>query len=195
MITRIREVRRARGMTLDEVAHACEPPTTPQTIGRLETGTRTVSVGWLNRIADALGVEAADLVESGESKPELPVAAVVGASGANAPKRTALVVPPRPRPGEVGVTFSASIGDYRAGDEIWCETLQPEEFGHALNRDVLVPRPAGRFLFGRLIGREAPDEGEASGKLHLLPLGAGMRQQVVTNAPWLAMAVRLVRSL
>ena len=63
MITRIREVRRARGMTLDEVAKACDPPTTPQTIGRLETGTRTVSVGWLNRIAAALGVDAADLVD------------------------------------------------------------------------------------------------------------------------------------
>ncbi|HZB69516.1 MAG TPA: helix-turn-helix transcriptional regulator, partial [Sphingomicrobium sp.] len=62
MITRIREVRRARGMTLDDVARACEPPTTPQTIGRLETGTRTVSVGWLNRIAAALDVEASDLV-------------------------------------------------------------------------------------------------------------------------------------
>ena len=60
MITRIREVRRARGMTLDDVAQACNPPTTPQTIGRLETGTRTVSIGWLNRIADALGVDAAD---------------------------------------------------------------------------------------------------------------------------------------
>ena len=62
MITRIREVRRARGMTLDEVAKACVPPTTPQTIGRLETGTRTVSVGWLNRIAEALRVDAADLI-------------------------------------------------------------------------------------------------------------------------------------
>lgn len=195
MITRIREVRRARGMTLDEVAQACEPPTTPQTIGRLETGTRTVSLGWLNRIADALEVDAADLVESGEGKTELPVAAVVGASGANAPRRTSIVVPPRPRAGEVAVTMSASIGDYRAGDEVWCETLQPEEFGRALNRDVLVPRPAGRFLFGRLIGREAPEQGESSGKLHLLPLGAGMRQQVIANAPWVAMAVRLVRSL
>ena len=68
MITRIREVRRARGMTLDDVAQRCEPPTTPQTIGRLETGTRTVSVGWLNRIARALGVEAQDLVERGETR-------------------------------------------------------------------------------------------------------------------------------
>lgn len=195
MITRIRAVRRARGMTLDDVAQACEPPTTAQTIGRLETGTRTVSLGWLNRIASALGVDASDLVESAESKPELGVAAVIGATGAYAPRKTAIVVPPRPRPGDMAVTVAASLGDYRAGDEIWCESLQPEEFGRALNRDVLVPRPAGRFLFGRLIGREAPDEGEASGKLHLLPLGAGLRQQVVTNAPWIAMATRLVRSL
>ena len=66
MITRIREVRKARGLTLDDVARRCQPPTTPQTIGRLETGTRTVSVGWLNRIARALGVEAQDLVHGGE---------------------------------------------------------------------------------------------------------------------------------
>jgi hypothetical protein len=182
-------------MTLDEVARACEPPTTAQTIGRLETGTRTVSVGWLNRIAKALDVDASDLVEGIAEKADVPVAAIVGASGASAPRRTTIVVPPRPKASDIAVTISASVGDYRAGDEVWCETLQPEEFGRALNRDVLVPRPVGRFLFGRLIGREAPEAGEASGKLHLLPLGAGMRQQVVTNAPWIAMAVKLVRTL
>jgi transcriptional regulator with XRE-family HTH domain len=58
MITAIRDVRRAKNMTLEEVGRACVPPTTAQTIGRLETGTRTVSIGWLNRIADALGVAA-----------------------------------------------------------------------------------------------------------------------------------------
>ncbi len=188
MITRIREVRRARGLTLDEVAQACQPPTTPQTIGRLETGTRTVSLVWLNRIASALGVEASDLVESGEAKAELPVAAVIGPSGAAAPRRTAIILPPRPKPGEVAVTVGASMGDYRAGDELWCETLQPDEFGRALNRDVLLPRPAGRFLFGRLINRD--DE-----KLQVLPLDSGGRQQIVANPPWIAMAVKLVRSL
>ena len=193
MITRIREVRRARAMTLDDVARACDPPTTPQTIGRLETGTRTVSVGWLNRIAAALGVEASDLVGHGE-RADLGVVAILGAHGASAPKRTALVVPPRPSAGQVAVTVSASLGDYRAGDEIWCDVLQPEDFAHALNRDVLVPRPAGRFLFGRLIGREASFDGSA-GKLHLLPPGAGGRQSVVADPPWLAVAVRLVRSL
>ena len=187
MITRIREVRRARGMTLDDVARACDPPTTPQTIGRLETGTRTVSVGWLNRIAKALGVDAQDLVEGGESA-ELKVAAMLGAGGTTAPRRTAIVVPPKIKDGAIAVIVSAGTGDYRAGDEIWCDTLMPEEFGRALNRDVLVPRPAGRFLFGRLIDRD--DE-----RLQLLPPGAGGRQQVVANPPWIAVATKLVRSL
>jgi transcriptional regulator with XRE-family HTH domain len=187
MITRIREVRRARSMTLEEVAQMCCPPTTPQTIGRLETGTRTVSVSWLNRIAGAMGVEAADLVDHPD-RAELPVVAILGSNGAAAPKRTSLVVPPRVAPGQMAITVSASLGDYRAGDEIWCDRLDPESYGRALNRDLLVPRPAGRFLFGRLIGRE-------DGKLHLLPPGAGGRQSVVADPPWAAMAVRLVRAL
>jgi transcriptional regulator with XRE-family HTH domain len=187
MITRIREVRRARGMTLDDVARACEPPTTPQTIGRLETGARTVSVGWLNRIAKALGVEAQDLVHGGEAT-RLGVAAVLGPTGATAPKRTAIVVSPRIDDGQLAIIVSASIGDYRSGDEIWCDTLQPEQYAQALNRDVLVPRPAGRFLFGRLINRDEE-------KLQILPLEAGGRQQIVANPPWLAVATKLVRSL
>jgi transcriptional regulator with XRE-family HTH domain len=187
MITRIREVRRARGMTLDDVAKKCEPPTTAQTIGRLETGTRTVSVGWLNRIAKALGVDAQDLVEA-DAAAELKVAAILGPGGAIAPKRAAIVVPPRVDDGQIAVLVAASIGDYRSGDEIWCETLGPDDYARALNRDILVPRPAGRFLFGRLINRDQE-------KLQILPLETGGRQQVVTNPPWLGVALKLVRSL
>ena len=187
MITRIREVRRARGLTLEDVAQRCDPPTTPQTIGRLETGTRTVSVGWLNRIAKALGVEAQDLVDRSETT-DLNVVAVLGSSGPAAPKRAAIVVAPRADEGQVAIVVANSIGDYRAGDEIWCDMLQPDGFGRGLNRDVLVPRPAGRFLFGRLIDRDEE-------RLQLLPLGSGARQQVVANPPWMAVARRLVRSL
>ncbi|MGV3770992.1 MAG: XRE family transcriptional regulator, partial [Sphingobium phenoxybenzoativorans] len=46
----------------------------------------------------------------------------------------------------------------------------------------------GRFLFGRLIGREGD-------KLQLLPLEAGSRQQVVNDPPWAAVVSRLVRRL
>jgi transcriptional regulator with XRE-family HTH domain len=187
MITRIREVRRARGMTLDHVARQCEPPTTPQTIGRLETGTRTVSVGWLNRIAKALRVEAQDLVER-EVTAELKVAAILGQAGAMAPRKTSIVVPPRIDEGQMAILVSGSVGEYRAGDELWCELLNPADYARALNRDILVPRPAGRFLFGRLVNRD--DE-----RLQILPLEAGGRQQVVANPPWLAVASKLVRSL
>ena len=187
MITRIRDVRLAKGMTLQDVAERCDPPTTPQTVGRLEMGTRTVSVAWLNRIAGALGVEAADLVSLPEQT-NLPLVAILESDGAHAPRREAVVVPPRAEPGLVAMKVAGGIGDYRSGDEIWLDRRAPEGFGRAMNRDVVVPRPAGRFLFGRLIGRD-------DDKLHILPLGGGQRQQVVANPPWIAVAVRLVRAL
>jgi transcriptional regulator with XRE-family HTH domain len=187
MLTRIRDVRRARRMTLQNVADRCDPPTTPQTIGRLETGTRTVSVGWLNRIAAALGVEASDLVTL-PGREDIPVAAILDHDGAHAPRREGVVIPPTAAPGLVAVTVASSSGDYRSGDEIWLSRIAPEAFAGALNRDILVPRPAGRFLFGRLIGRE-------DGKLHILPHGAGQRQTVVADPPWAAVAVKLIRNL
>jgi transcriptional regulator with XRE-family HTH domain len=187
MITRIRDVRRARKLTLQQVADRCDPPTTPQTIGRLETGTRTVSVGWLNRIARALGVDAADLVEMPQRE-DVPLAATLGHDGARAPRREGVAVPPHPEPGAVAIAVTSSVGDYRSGDEIWCRRVDPKGFAGALNRDVLVPRPAGRYLFARLIGRE-------EGKLHLLPLGSGQRQLVLADPPWLAVAMKLIRNL
>ena len=187
MITRIREVRRARNLTLQDVADRCEPPTTPQTIGRLETGTRTVSVAWLNRIARALGVDASDLVRTPDRE-EVPVVATLDHDGARAPRRESVAAAPQPGPGSVAVTVVAGLGDYRSGDELWCRRLDPEDFGQAMNRDVLIPRPSDRFLFGRLIGHE-------DGKLHVLPLGAGQRQMVVAAPPWIAVARQLIRSL
>jgi len=187
MITRIREVRRAKGLTLDDVAKRCEPPTTAQTIGRLETGTRTVSVKWLNRIAAALGVNAADLVDL-PGKEHIPVAAYLGAEGAYAPGRKSHFVVPLIEGDMVGLRITSSIGDYRAGDEVWCARIGPDQFAAALNRDVLFPRPGGRFLFGRLIGRD-------DDKVQILPLTPGARQQVLMDPPWAAVATRLNRAL
>ena len=175
-------------MTLDDVARRCDPPTTAQTIGRLETGTRTVSIGWLNRIAEALGVEAQDLVERGETA-ELKVAAMLGPAAPCAPRRSAIVVPPRVDEGQIARHRVARASAIIArATKSGATRSQPDDYARALNRDVLVPRPAGRFLFGRLINRD--DE-----KLQILPLEAGGRQQVVANPPWLGVAIRLVRSL
>jgi transcriptional regulator with XRE-family HTH domain len=187
MITRIREVRRAKGLTLEEVGKRCVPPTTAQTIGRLETGTRTVSVNWLNRIAAALGVAAADLVDL-PGQESIMVAAVLTPDGATAPGQAHKFVTPSITGDMVGVQVMVSLGEYRAGDEIWCARIAPEHFGAALNRDVLFPRPGGRFLFGRLIGREGD-------RVQILPFNAGARQQILTDPPWAAVATRLIRAL
>jgi transcriptional regulator with XRE-family HTH domain len=187
VITRIREVRKAKHMTLHEVALACTPATTAQTIGRLETGMRTVSVGWLNRIAGALGVEAASLVTLPD-RVDVPIAALLTTTGIVAPNRPMAVVPPVPAGNQVGVLVEAAFGEYRPGDQIWLERLAPEDFGRAVNRDVLVPRPVGRFIFGRLIATDGA-------KLQILPVTPGVRQMVVTDAVWIGVARTLIRGL
>ncbi|MCE7798447.1 helix-turn-helix domain-containing protein [Sphingobium sufflavum] len=187
MITRIRDVRKAKGLTLEEVAARCVPPTTAQTIGRLETGTRTVSVKWLNRLAAALDVAAADLVDLPDSA-SVPVVALLTLDGAAAPTRPMTLVPPPVPAGALGIRVQATLGDYRAGDELWCEQVGPDRFARALNRDIVAPRPGGRFMFGRLIEQDGDT-------LRILPPGAGQRQVVITRAPWIAVPVRLIRGL
>lgn len=153
MQTRIREVRKAKGLTLQEVASRCTPPTTAQTIGRLETGTRTVSMGWLNRIARALDVDPSELVHLPD-RPEVPVGAVLGASGVERPRRATVLTPPRMLPDLIGLTVEVSQGDYRAGDEVWLTRLAPPDYARCLNRDVLVPLPA-----------RLPDDNERTNRL------------------------------
>jgi transcriptional regulator with XRE-family HTH domain len=187
MITAIREMRRARGLTLDEVARACVPPTTAQTIGRLETGTRTVSIDWLRRIATALGVEPADLVRLPD-RADLPVAAILDGAHVHAPRHDTRLPLPGPTPGAVAVTVASGCGDYRAGDVLWCDPLAPEAWAAALHHDVLAPLPAGRFAFGRLLAVDPP-------AMTLLPPASGSRPVTIAGAAWAARVVRLVREL
>lgn len=187
MINRIRDVRKSMGLTLEGVAKRCKPETTAQTIGRLETGTRTLSLDWMNKIADALAVDSAALLALPDQD-ELPVAAMLDHKGAHALEKTQTILQPTIESGMVALRIKSSVGDYRAGDDIWLSRRSPGDFAAALNRDVLVPRPAGRFLFGRLIGREGD-------KLQILPLEAGARQQIVKDPEWIGVAVRLVRAL
>lgn len=185
MHTRIRDVRKQRGLTLAEVAGRCRPATTAQTIGRLETGMRTVSVGWLNRIAAALGVPPSELVTLPE-RADIPVAAILGAQGALAPTEASVLAPPVPGSEDVALRIETGQGDYRAGDVLWLTRMAADRFSEALNRDVLVPRGAGRFAFGRLLAANGA-------KLHLLPLSPGARQIVIAEAPWIGAVRTLVR--
>jgi transcriptional regulator with XRE-family HTH domain len=190
VINRIRDVRREKGMTLAEVAAACEPPTTAQTIGRLETGMRNLSLGWMNRIAAALAVEPEMLLKGSEAVQPQIVARLSDAGAEALPSPRDAILPTALEAGAamVCLAIDASQGEYRAGDQLWLRQLSPEEASRIVNRDTLVPRSGGRFAFGRLIDRQGS-------KVGLLPPGAGQRQIVIDNPPWLAVAEMLVRKL
>jgi transcriptional regulator with XRE-family HTH domain len=187
MMNRLREVRKARGLTLADVAARCTPPTTAVTIGRLETGTRQLTVPWMQRLAAALEVDPRQLLAQ-ESDSEIPVAALLTGDGPQALTAPFSLTPPLPLPGAIGLLVRDSQGDYRAGDQIWLEQLPPERFADAVNTDILVPRPVGRFAFGRLVATDGS-------RLQLLPARPGSRQTVIADAPWIARVHTLVRPL
>ena len=88
----------------------------------------------------------------------------------------------------IALAVDASAGEYRTGDQVWLRQIETADFARALNRDVLSPRPAGRFAFGRMIDH-------SDGKVTLLPPGAGQRQVVIDHPAWIAVAEMLVRKL
>lgn len=190
MINRIRDVRREKGLTLAEVGERCTPPTTAQTIGRLETGMRNLSLEWMNRIAAALEVEPQLLLRGNQpSEPKIIARLVEGGAEALASPREAVLPTALAGSGAlIAMTVEASAGEYRAGDQIWLREVPEAEHGRLINRDVLAPRPGGRFGFGRMIDRD-------TARVALLPHGIGQRQVVIEQPAWLAVAEMLVRKL
>ena len=183
-------IRREKKLTLADVAERCAPPTTAQTIGRLETGMRQLSLTWMNKIAAALEVEPELLVRGEDS----PVPALIarftdqGAEALSAPRDAILPTALGGEGAVVAMAVEASAGEYRAGDQVWLRQSGPEAYARLLNRDVLAPRPGGRFAFGRMIDRDET-------RVALLPPGAGSRQVVIDSPAWLAVAEMLVRAL
>ncbi|MBS0482490.1 MAG: helix-turn-helix transcriptional regulator [Proteobacteria bacterium] len=190
MINRIRAIRREKGLTLADVAARCMPATTAQTIGRLETGTRQLSLTWMNRIAVALEVEP-ELLVRGEAADHPMYVARLTAEGAEALTIPREAILPSALGGDgalQALMIEAPAGQYRAGDQVWLRRVESQDFGRLLNRDILAPRSAGRFAFGRMIDRDAS-------RVAILPPDPGHRQIVVENPAWLAVAEMLVRPL
>ena len=129
MINRIREIRKAKHLTLAGLAAACDPPTTAQTIGRLETGTRTLSTKWMDRIGAALGVDPQVLVRS-EDGPRAQIIAELDAGDVH-PLDTAreAILPTEiagaaDRAAMIVIEVTAPAGEYRAGDTIWLRRIE-----------------------------------------------------------------------
>lgn len=190
MINRIRDIRKEKGWTLAELADACTPPTTAQTIGRLETGMRNLSIKWMDRIAAALEVDPEMLVRSEKSEAPMVVARLrnAGPEALDSPREAIMPADIAGEGSLTVLTVEESVGEFRPGDMLYLRQIAPEDAPHTINRDVLVPRAGGRFYFGRLIDRQGDFVG-------ILPPGSGQKQQVVESPAWIAVAEMLVRRL
>lgn len=190
MINRIRDIRHQQGLTLSDVAAACDPPTTAQTIGRLETGMRNLSLAWMNRIATALDVAPEALLHS-ENAPAPTVIAVLGPNGAEPLRSPRAAVSPQNLSGErpwLVLSVEAALGEFRSGDQLWLQQRDAAEAGDFINRDLLLPLPAGHFVFGRLVSVRG-------NQITLLPTASGKPLETISAPAWLATAEMLVRKL
>lgn len=186
---RIRRMRQRRGLTLKQVADAIRPePTTPQTIGRLEKGVRTVSVDWLAKIAEVLDCHVADLID----EPASQDISLLGAAMADGHVHAAANVGVETRPpahDPVAVRMSESAGPYQAGDIVICNRSLGPDLSGCLGRDCLARTDTGETLFGRLAA------GRRDGSFTLVPPRPGASIRYDLSLDWAAAAVSLIRSL
>lgn len=185
MQTRIRHYRRLRGLTLQQLADRVA--TTPQTISRLETGSMTVSIDWLERFAAVFDVHVADLIHGGGGR-EIDLLGTLAGDGAvlsagdETDARLRLDIPAE-RP--VAVRLAARIGRYEAGDVLIGNRLEGADLAAAHGQDCLVPGD-GNVMFLRRLARES------DGRFTLMPLDTGGDVRFGATLAWAARIVMRV---
>jgi len=182
---RIREIRKQKGLTLQEVAELAG--TTAQTIGRLETGMRTLSLKWINRIAKALDVEPSSLLALPE-KGDIEVLGTVGKKGDVKKQNFGTVSLRLTGLQPFALKITSNMGEYRQGDSVICEGGVKNNIKMAVGRDSLIELENGDRCFAKLA------YGSQKGLYSLFPI-SGMGQ-VITNRKVVsaAPAITLVRT-
>jgi len=151
METRIREFRKLRGLTLKELADKIA--TTPQTVQRLETANMTVSTDWLERIANALNIEPADLIARPGGR-QIPVLGRVMQNGrvlASEGKQVNVLHLHVPADDPVAAQLDVRVGQYDAGTIMVANRLKEADYANAHGADCLVELTDGQVLFKRVI--------------------------------------------
>ncbi|MGD8326729.1 MAG: helix-turn-helix transcriptional regulator [Sphingomonadales bacterium] len=151
MRSRIREIRKAKGLTLAEVAERIKPePSTAQTIGRLETGMRTLSVEWLNRIAKALEVEPSELITLPQQA-DCPIMGEILADGFIHPIPTEMVDLRLAAKDPLAIRVSEVYDDFIPGDIIIFDRVAGDALYLLDGQDCLIETADGLSCFGRLL--------------------------------------------
>ncbi|MEM6559549.1 MAG: XRE family transcriptional regulator [Myxococcota bacterium] len=148
MHNRLRELRHAAGLTLQQLADRVG--TTAPTVSRLEKGDRELTVKWMRRFGDALGLRPSEILEV---SPKL-TAQVVGRVGAGDAIHWLSV---HGDTGAEDLDFSERFADligvrvrgdsmypvYRDGDLLFCRPRAGVEISECLGRDCVVQTVTG----------------------------------------------------
>jgi transcriptional regulator with XRE-family HTH domain len=190
MTTKIRDIRKARGLTLQELAE--KVGTTAQTIQRLETDNMTVSVDWLRRIAAAFNLPAAALLEGGGVQTvryigDVDADGMVTEYDANtAPAPLQIEVPGRD---PLAVKLVQRLGPHDVGTILIANRFAEAEQADADGRDCLVQLTDGRLLFRRIV------MDGAGGPSAFVPYDDRSGVERNLQFDWLAPVVMVVRYL
>ncbi len=184
--SRIREIRRAKKMTLQQVADRIG--TTAQTIGRLETGVRTLSINWVERIADALDADSSELL-SMSGGGDVEISGLIKQNGSVASKAVGTVALRVMAHNPSALKLAETMGQYQTGDIIIFDELNPESGSSAIGNDCLVKGGNGDVHVGKLISWAAGDYA------CLASIAASGNLETIQEPVAVAKAVLLIRSL
>jgi transcriptional regulator with XRE-family HTH domain len=151
MTTKIRQIRKLRGFTLQNLADRVG--TTPQTIQRLETNKMTVSIEWLERIGLALGQSAASLLTS-YAAPGIRLVGDLDASGTVKPIRgqaARIIAVSVPGDDPMAVKIATRFGPHEAGTILIASRLADSRRADADGRDCLIELVGGKLLYRRIV--------------------------------------------
>lgn len=176
--TRIREIRKRRGLTLQALADRVG--TTAQTIQRLETDNMMVSIDWLRRIGEALDLSPAELVAT-DRLGTLVCIGRVDAQGFVQPsgggdRRLALRLPDVE---PIAVQLGEPVGTFIAGTVLVGARLDDVRAIDGTGRDCIVATADGRVMVRHVSRTRA-------GKLVLRQAGGTGTPEPAADVDWIA---------
>ncbi len=163
MKTRIRELRRERGWTLQDLAGRIG--TTAQTVQRLETQNMTVSTDWLEKFGEAFGIDPVSLFADTGQGPCKVVGIIHGSGSVSPPTgqhREAVSFDTLICPNPLVFWVSETLGEIPAGAYLAVEKQEGRNIENAVGFNAVAGLQDGQLAFGRIIRGE-------QGKLTIVP--------------------------
>lgn len=186
MKSRIREIRKAKGLTLAEVAARIKPePSTAQTIGRLETGMRTLSVEWLKKIADALSVEPSELIILPEQA-DCPILGEIGHFGEVESTPIEMIDLRLAARDPLALRVTVAQGGYEPGDVLILDRVASDALHTLDGHNGFIESVDGLTFFGRVVTQD-------DGKLTMLTASPSAQVHRDLRPAWGAKLVMLLR--